>query len=595
MKKQWIRLLCAVLLLTLTPLCALAESNADDGSIRAELTALEATRLMGNGINLGNTMEACDTNRAGLRLSTSTYETMWGQPVTTQDMINGMKAMGFDTLRVPVAWMTNGADILHGDYTISPDYLARVKEIVDYARNADMYVIINDHWDGGWYGMFGSETPATREQAMLIYKTMWRQVAEYFRDYSDYVIFEAANEELGTRHDENSVYCNDSVDKYFNDEEKYALCNQINQTFVDTVRATGGNNAQRFLLISGYGTNIAQTCDDRFQMPTDAADSKLMVSVHCYSPATYCLANSSVSATPWGLQSHYKALEDELGMMAKFVSQGYGVVVGEYGALPQADGMKENTLAYHTAFLDLCTKYDLTSCLWDCSGLYLRRELKPLDADVAQMYQSKNAASEEGRFYADIQAEAAAAVAEAAAAAPLTFNKDALVVTDSTAVAWIMWNDGGYQISYSVGDTYNPDSKSPGLKVTDVEITGPGTYTVGLDFTGTAQGYSASVAFSAIGIANGEALFPGYVIDIKKVEINGEKYNLKGRAYTTSDDGLCTRVNLFNEWVPVPNYAKARMHGGNTAGITATPIRRNDDVIAHIETIYVTFEYAKQR
>ena len=94
---------------------------------------------------------------------------------------------------------------------------------------------------------------------------------------------------------------------------------------------------------------------------------------------------------------------------------------------------------------------------------------------------------------------------------------------------------------------------------------------------------------------NGEKLFPGYVIDIKEVLINGQKYNLKGRAYTTSDDGNTTRVNLFNEWVKSVPVNQARIHYGNLAGTTATPINRNDAVIAQIESIYITFEYASQK
>ncbi len=598
MKKTLLRMVCLMLAMaTLLSGAAVAEAPADDGAMRLELTSLEVSRLMGNGINLGNTMEACDGNLGNTGNSPLTYEVSWGQPVTTQEMITGMKEMGFDTLRIPVAWMTNATHLGQtGDYIIDQAYLDRVKEIVDYARNADMYVIINDHWDGGWYGMFGSESAETRQLAMDAYIGMWTQIAVHFAEYSDYVIFESANEELGARFDENSaLYCDDSVKSYLSDDERYALCNEVNQAFVDSVRATGGNNENRFLLIAGYGTNVDQTCDARFKMPVDTAKDKLLLSVHCYSPTTYCLANSAASATPWGLKSHYAALEEELGKMAKFTKQGVGVVIGEYGALPQADGIKENTLAYHTLFLDLCTYYDLTNCLWDCSGLYLRRDLKPADEDIAAMYRSKNAASEVGKDYADLQAAARAAIDEAAAAAPDTFNKDAFVVTDDNSIAWIMWNDGGYAISYSVGDTYNPDSKTPGLKVTDAEITGPGNYTVGLDFTETAQGYSASIAFAALGIANGESLYPGYVIDIKDVQINGQKYNLKGRAYTTSDDGRCTRVNLFNEWVPTPNFSTARMHFGNTAGITAMPINRNDAPIAEIKTIYITFEYGPQK
>lgn len=598
MKKRFLHLFSLMLaVLMLIPCVGSAEEAeaVDNGVMREGLTALEATRLMGNGINLGNTLEACDSN-VGIKTNTPlSYETHWGQPKTTQAMIDGMKAAGFDTIRIPVAWMTNATHLYEGDYTIDADYMDRVEEVVRYARKAGMYVIINDHWDGGWYGMFGSESAETRALAMEAYKGMWQQIAERFRDYSDYLIFESANEELGTRFDENSaLYCSDSVVTYLNDDERYALTNEINQTFVDVVRATGGNNATRFLLIAGYGTNIDQTCDDRFQMPKDTADSKLMVSVHYYDPWSYCGASSAVSATKWGKVSDYEYMDQQLAKMTKFTEAGYGVVIGEYGALPCSDGLKDNTLAYHTAFLDACTKYDLTNCLWDCSGLYKRVSQTFADDDILAMYQEKRQANEEGQDYADVQAAAAAEAAAAAAEAPVTFLQDAVVVDDQTALAWIMWNDGSWALTHSVGDTYNADAISEGLVATNAVITGEGKYTVGLDFTGTAQGYSASVAFAAIGISNGEALYPNYLVNIKEVRINGEIYRLKGRAYTTSDDGVCTRVNLYNEWVTsVPKTA--RLPGGNLAGATPTPINRNDAVIAEIKTIEIDFEYVPMK
>ena len=553
MKKRFLHLFSLMLaVLMLIPCVGSAEEAeaVDNGVMREGLTALEATRLMGNGINLGNTLEACDSN-VGIKTNTPlSYETHWGQPKTTQAMIDGMKAAGFDTIRIPVAWMTNATHLYEGDYTIDADYMDRVEEVVRYARKAGMYVIINDHWDGGWYGMFGSESAETRALAMEAYKGMWQQIAERFRDYSDYLIFESANEELGTRFDENSaLYCSDSVVTY-----------------------------------------IDQTCDDRFQMPKDTADSKLMVSVHYYDPWSYCGASSAVSATKWGKVSDYEYMDQQLAKMTKFTEAGYGVVIGEYGALPCSDGLKDNTLAYHTAFLDACTKYDLTNCLWDCSGLYKRVSQTFADDDILAMYLEKRQANEEGQDYADVQAAAAAEAAAAAAEAPVTFQQDAVVVDDQTALAWIMWNDGSWALTHSVGDTYNADSISEGLVATNAIITGEGKYTVGLDFTGTAQGYSASVAFAAIGISNGEALYPNYLVNIKEVRINGEIYRLKGRAYTTSDDGVCTRVNLYNEWVTsVPKTA--RLPGGNLAGATPTPINRNDAVIAEIKTIEIDFEY----
>ncbi len=586
----------------LTPGAALAgEDRPDDGAVREELTALEATRLMGNGINLGNTMEACDSTRGNYALTPSEYETSWGQPVTTREMLLGMKEAGFDTVRIPVAWMTNASAMPFGmkDYTLDEAYLARVREIVDYARSAGMYVIINDHWDGGWWGMFGSENPDTAAFAMEAYRGMWRQIAEYFRDYSDYVIFESANEELGARFDENSpCYSRDSVTSFLPDNERYALTNRVNQAFVDTVRETGGNNARRFLLIAGYGTNIRDTFDNRFKMPSDTAKNKLMVSVHYYDPWSYCGATSASGATLWGKAADFDAMYKTLSQMSKFTAQGYGVVIGEYGALPGSDGvMKANAAAYHKAFLDCCDALDFTSCLWDCSGFFVRRELKIADAEMAALYAGRNAASEQGVDYAEIAARGLNAVKETIASAPESLRSDAVELTEDTCVAWIMFSEGSWALSYSVGDVYDPDAISPGIVPTDVLIDGEGVYTVALDFSGTEKGCAENTAFCAVGISNAEALYPGWCINVTSVKINGEQVKLKGRNYTCSDDGKCTRANLFNEWVDMKKITKddARVLFGDFTGISATPLNRDLECMKRIKTMEVTFTFAKRK
>ncbi len=585
-------LMAAWMLFALT---ALAET-ADDGVMREGLTAIELTRLMGNGTNLGNTLEACDNKRGNFTQDPLEYERCWGQPNTTQAMLDGMKAAGFDTIRIPVAWMTNATRLSKGDYTIDPRYLARVKEVVDYARAADMYVILNDHWDGGWWGMFGSEDPDTQALAMEAYKGMWRQIAEYFRDYSDYLIFESANEELGARFDEDSpLYAQDSETVPMKDHWRYNLCYKVNQAFVDTVRATGGNNAARFLLIAGYGTNIDQTCDTRFVMPKDTAEKKLLISVHYYDPWSYCGASSAKGASRWGIRSDYEYMDAQLKKMTKFTRQGIGVVIGEYGALPDDRGnIKENSLAYHTSFLDLCDYYDLTSCVWDCSGFFDRRSLTFTDAQLSALYASRSAASEAGKDYAQVQSAAKERLDAALQQAPETFLEKRIEVTEKSA-AWIMWNSGDWSLSYSVGDTYSPDALSPGLAVTDAAVTGEGTYTVGLDFTGTEKGYSASVAFSALAIANGEKLFKGYVAEITEVLVNGEPYALHGTPYTTTDNGATTRVNLFNEWIGAAPKGTARIHGTDLSGITPRPLDKNDDQLRRVETLQVTFTYGPRK
>ena len=138
-------------------------TNITDNNVSGnDLTATEVIRLMGNGINLGNTLEAYNhKSYVDSGINPTSFETLWGQPVTTRNMIDDMKAMGFDTLRIPVAW-TNGINYESGDYTIDERLMNRVDEVVNYALDADMYVILNDHWDGSWWGMFGSGDEAVR-------------------------------------------------------------------------------------------------------------------------------------------------------------------------------------------------------------------------------------------------------------------------------------------------------------------------------------------------------------------------------------------------------------------------------------------------
>ena len=567
-----------------------------DAAIReymnADMTALEAVHEMGNGTNLGNTMEACDTNVGSIySYNPGYYETLWGQPVTTKEMIQGMKDAGFDTLRIPVAWMTNATNLATtGDYTIAPEYLDRVEEIVQWAIEADMYVIINDHWDGGWYGMFGSETKATRDLAMEAYIGMWTQISKRFEKYDYHLVFEGANEEIGARFDENStLYCDDSVTTYLSDNERYELANKVNQAFVDTVRGTGGNNAYRFLLIPGYGTNIANTCDDRFVMPTDSVENRLMISVHYYDPWSYC--GDGQSTVKWGTKSDIQAMMDTLAKMTKFTEKGYGVVIGEYGVL-YATEVQANTDLYHECFLSLCDVYNYTSCLWDCSAFFKRSELTMVE-ELANYYAKHDFDAHINMSIAEEAIMGNRRLNAALKNAPESFREDAVDVTDTTMLAWIMWTGGDWNTTYSVGDKYNPDSMTAGIKDTVVTLDGAGTYTVALDFSETAQGHSANVQFSALGITNAEALHPGCIIDIKEVKINGVAVTLTGTPFTTCDAENTTRVNLYNEWITVSpsEISAARCPGGDLTKATSTPLDRNADGMAQIVSIEVTFEF----
>ncbi len=578
MKNGMLKILgLAVLICTL--LLPAAQAEEDIYAMDETLTSLEVVRLMGNGINLGNTLEAYGRKTLGLTAAPTDYETCWGQPVTTREMIEGMKVAGFDTLRVPVAW-TNTMDFENDDFTIAPAYLDRVEEVVRWALEADMYVIVNDHWDGGWLGMFGSATEEKRQRAMNLYTSLWTQVGERFAKYGDHLIFEAANEEFGNRLNDTD-YAKDSGT--LSENACYKKVAELNQVFVDLIRAQGGNNAKRFLLIPGYNTDVTKTVDSRYQLPTDSAENRLLLSVHYYDPSGYCLQGSLNS---WGTQKDYAQMNGMLAKLTQFTRQGVGVVIGEYGVVAAAKdgGMRADTVKYTRNFLNNCDFYGFCPVLWDCNFLYQRKECAMLNDEIGGLFRDHSLAAQSERTEDEVKQAAKAEMDADAEAAT-----EGAGAKDGEAIAWIMFNSGNWGVAYSVGDTYDPTQASEGLVATDVPVTGPGVYTVGLDFTGCEGGYVTGTAFSALAISNGELLFPGCYINLKEVAINGEKYPVRGRAYTSSDDQKCTRVNLYNSWVPsVPK--EARILGNNLTGATPTLLNNDDPQLQHIETLFITFE-----
>ena len=515
------------------------ESAAD--TEENNMTSLEVIRAMGNGINLGNTLEAYNHQAYINGSSATSGEIVWGQPRTTQEMIQGMKAAGFDTIRIPIAW-TNGMNYESGDYTIDSALMDRVDEVVTWALDADMYVIINDHWDGGWWGMFGSAEQETRDKAMEMYKAMWTQIGEHFADRSYKLIFESANEELGDRLNDKEITGSRGV---LSEKECYETTNEINSEFVKLIRSLGGRNADRFLLIAGYNTDITKTCDDRFQMPEDTADSKLLLSVHYYTPWDYC---GTDGVNQWGSPQDYDEQNGLFEKLSKFSKQGYGVVIGEYAVMLKNGGIKQDTDKFYENLLDNCDLYDYCPVLWDCSNFYKRITNTLSDEKLAELFSSRAVANEAGKSTEEIKAAAKEKIESTRKAAEEDALADVEIApSDDAAVAWIMYQSADYTKSYSIGDTYDPTNKTKGIKDKNVIITGAGTYTVSLDFTecGEAKG----VAFSALGISNGEDLFPGYTISIDKILINNSPYQSNGKEFTTSDDKHCTRVNLYNAWV----------------------------------------------
>jgi endoglucanase len=333
-----------------------------DSSMR-DITTMALVREMGVGINLGNTMES--TGSWIDSSSVTNYETGWGSPVITQAMIQGYANEGFGVLRIPVAW----SNMMGDNYTINSSYMARVKEIADWALDSGMYVIINLHWDGGWFENF----PTQKDTWMYKYERIWTQVSATFKDYGDYLMFESFNEE-GNWPSLWNIYSQTSSS---GKEQAYALINEINQKFVDTVRASGGNNPKRHLLIAGYNTDIPLTCDALYKVPSDS-QNRLAVSVHYYTPSTFTLLEKDESwgkmRTTWGTSEDYAELNNYMDMVKKnFIDKGIPVIMGEFGLPVRSNKTQDAIRLYLSAVCNAAYSRQIAPVLWDTTGDFYNR------------------------------------------------------------------------------------------------------------------------------------------------------------------------------------------------------------------------------
>lgn len=297
-----------------------------------------AAEIAGNmypGWNLGNTLEGGGsdnvyTNNGGLGA-----EKAWQGTTTTQEIINFVASQGFRSVRIPAAWVM-GHIVDAEKLTIDGAWMARVKEVVDYCINANLYVVLNDHWDGGWIqGSFSDISPTTLNRNAEKMKLLWTQIAETFKDYDEHLLFAGLNEPEADTKDETEALM------------------FYEQAFIDAVRATGGNNSYRTLVVQGPNTSIelsAKWLDvTKF---VDTAKNALMVEVHYYSPPQFTGVwegpNGDEPFYFWGSGNHVPSgsytkynctwgeesyLRDQLQMMKEaFVDKGIPVILGEYGA-----------------------------------------------------------------------------------------------------------------------------------------------------------------------------------------------------------------------------------------------------------------------
>src|SRR3989339_1369150 len=286
-------------------------------NVKAQLpTAQQVADQMKVGWNLGNTLEAvCG-------------EDAWGAGHTSQQLIDSVKSAGFNTVRIPVAWFCHSDTIAS---VIDKAWIARVKEVVDYCIKDGLYVILNMHWDKGWL-----ENRVNKANQDIVNKRQhayWTQIANYFNDYNEHLLFAGANEP--NAHDTASV----------------SVLMTYHQTFIDAVRATGGNNSSRTLIVQGPSTDIDKTNNLMNTMPIDSIANRLMIEVHYYTPWQFCGLTEDAS---WGKMFYYwgkdyhsttdvtrnanwgeeSDLDRYLGLMkTKFVDNGIPVILGEYGAV----------------------------------------------------------------------------------------------------------------------------------------------------------------------------------------------------------------------------------------------------------------------
>lgn len=319
-------------LLTLLCLLLPTTAKAQDGFGRS---SMEVINDMAPGWNLGNTLEGVATwtgvdflnNKGGVGA-----ETAWQGTKTTQEIIDYVKSLGFRSVRIPCSWAF-GHISNASTYEIDSKWMTRVKEVVDYCIRDSLYVVLNDHWDGGWLENHIADTDtATIRKNKEVLTALWTQIANTFMDYDEHLLFAGLNEPNA----ENQAATNNLI--------------QYNQTFVDAVRATGGNNTHRILVVQGPATNIEHTCNFMAgKMPTDVVEGRLAVEIHYYNPWQFWGMENDESWGKvfyyWGQGNHLSNsthnatrgeeadMKTQLKMMkTNFVDKGYPVVIGEFGA-----------------------------------------------------------------------------------------------------------------------------------------------------------------------------------------------------------------------------------------------------------------------
>jgi endoglucanase len=340
------------------------------------LSSMEVVHRMGLGWNLGNTLECAGEGIRGGQVYN--YETAWGNPYTTKEMIDAIQAAGFKSVRIPVAW----SNMMGEDFTVDQRLLARVQEVADWVLADGMVAVVNIHWDGGWWSRF----PADPDGSMHHYTRVWSQVAAAFKKYPGTLILESLNEE-GCFNDVWNRYGDKDPE---HKKKAYGILNTINQTFVDLVRKSGGLNGKRHLLIAGYATDFDLTADPAFVMPKDPA-GHCIVSVHYYTPYTFAGLEHDETwgkmRPTWGTDEDKKELDSKFALLKPaFLDKGIPVIVGEYGATLKNKEM-DSVRKYMLSVAEKAYSMGMCPMLWDPGSHFDRRDVKFRDQELLKGFQ----------------------------------------------------------------------------------------------------------------------------------------------------------------------------------------------------------------
>ena len=346
--KKTLSVITAVAIFAIAALMTMCVTQVASAAELSGNTATELVSFISTGWNLGNTLDATGGGN-------SLYsETSWGNPKTTKAMIDAVKKQGFNTVRVPVSW---GNHTTGNNFTIDSQWLARVKEVVDYCIDNDMYVILNIHHDTSTQYYYPSSKYKT--QSVKFVKSIWTQVAKYFKDYDQHLVFETLNEPrlVGTG-DEwwfNVNYPNDNV------RDSISVINTLNQTAVDTIRAAGGKNTDRCIMVPGYGASIDGCTTSTFKLPNDSTPNRLIVSVHAYTPYNFALNANGTAEFKDNLKSEVDYLYSTI--KSHFIDKGIPAIIGETSASNKNNASER--LKWAQYYMGKSAEYGVPCMLWD--------------------------------------------------------------------------------------------------------------------------------------------------------------------------------------------------------------------------------------